>query len=331
VTAAHCFQNDEGNAVDASSASRTFVTLASDTLDPPGSAAEIYAVSALIVHPDYDPDPETSSNPNDFDIALLRLNGQSSLSVARLQAANEAVPEGVEAIIMGWGATAVDDDNTSTDPSNRLLESTQRIASNETCNAVYGGAITDNMICASAPPENSTTDTCQGDSGGPLLVSSNGEFVQVGIVSFGGTETGPVCGDPEAPGVYARVSAFNGFIAAQIPELDFVALDESTANCAGTTIDNSTLNLTIACVVLDGTVFSTGLSLVGGDLKWQWNGEINPSSCVASDSRCVAPDENLGLIMTGIPYAGESNTLILELDQNSGPELQWSYQQHFVE
>ncbi len=46
------------------------------------------------------------------------------------------------------------------------------------------------------------TDACGGDSGGPL-VSRGTTTSLVGIVAFGGD----VCGDPRAPGVYARASA----------------------------------------------------------------------------------------------------------------------------
>ncbi|CAB1341371.1 unnamed protein product [Coregonus sp. 'balchen'] len=50
-------------------------------------------------------------------------------------------------------------------------------------------------------------DTCQGDSGGPLVRLSAGQFVQVGITSFG-----KGCGREVFPGVYTRLASYMDFI-----------------------------------------------------------------------------------------------------------------------
>jgi trypsin len=331
LTAAHCFLNDAGDAVDTSAAGRTRVVLASDTLDPLSSNAEVFTVTSLIVHPSYNPNQATSANPNDNDIALLKLSGRSNQAVVQLQAFNDALSDGTQAVIMGWGATAVNAENQSTNPSNTLLAASQKIVSNSSCSSLYGGSITSNMVCAGALTAGDTTDTCQGDSGGPLVVNNNGNYVQVGVVSFGGTDTGPVCGDGNAPGVYARVSQYNSFIQQHIPGMTFASVSATAASdCAGTTIDGG-LNLSIQCVVLDGTPFSTGLNLISGQLVWEWTGAINDTACVTSDTRCVVPDESLGLVLTGIPFEGNSNTLILNYDQTSTDKLRWTYQEHFIE
>lgn len=47
----------------------------------------------------------------------------------------------------------------------------------------------------------------QGDGGGPLVCERNGQWYQVGIVSFG-----IGCGRKNIPGVYTRVDAYEEWI-----------------------------------------------------------------------------------------------------------------------
>lgn len=79
----------------------------------------------------------------------------------------------------------------------------------------------DQQLCAGASdfPER---DTCSGDSGSPML---NSKGVQIGVVSYGGGPgekmegPGRICGDPDYPGVYTRVSAFKEFIQEHVKDL----------------------------------------------------------------------------------------------------------------
>jgi trypsin len=77
------------------------------------------------------------------------------------------------------------------------------------------------QICAGAKVE-PNRDACAGDSGSPVLDASG---VQVGLVSYGGGPgeklqgPGRMCGDPEYPGVYARVAAFHDFITQNVVDL----------------------------------------------------------------------------------------------------------------
>jgi len=98
---------------------------------------------------------------------------------------------------------------------------------NEQCNGMYGGGITDVMMCAAKP--GGGVDSCQGDSGGPLFVDTGSAdkpvHVQVGVVSFG-----IGCALPEYAGVYAAVGTtyewINGVINGEDMNANEVALGE---------------------------------------------------------------------------------------------------------
>lgn len=247
LTAGHCFLNVAGNAIDIPSGAMSTIILNSDTTSsPPSSLASdaiVAQIGQIIVHPNYMPDGATSPNRDDFDIALVELTAAVSLQPVLLLSGNApTVPAEAMALVMGWGTTEVDADNMSINPSSTLLTASQKIVSNEACSAVYGGSITGNMICAGGLTATDTTDTCQGDSGGPLTIAKGNSYVQVGLSSFGGTESGPVCGDPNAPGVYASVSALASFIAEHATDATFTTLEENnvapvlTTSVTGTTV-----------------------------------------------------------------------------------------------
>ena len=68
--------------------------------------------------------------------------------------------------------------------------------------------ITPNMVCAGF--KEGGIDACQSDSGGPLVVprsSSDASAIVYGVVSWGRN-----CALPDAPGVYARVAKYLGWI-----------------------------------------------------------------------------------------------------------------------
>lgn len=75
-----------------------------------------------------------------------------------------------------------------------------------TCMVPYPHIQTNTTICAG----NELFDSCKGDSGGPLWTRSSkntSQILLVGVVSFG-----QGCASPGAPGVYARISAYNNWI-----------------------------------------------------------------------------------------------------------------------
>jgi len=238
LTAAHCFLNSDNNAVDIETGANSVVVLNSDTSSPFADNAIVGQINQIIVHPNYDPNPDTSENKDNFDIALVELTAAVSIQPVALMSANaQPFAAGTEAIIMGWGTTAISEEGESINPSSSLLQASQKIVGSADCSSVYGGGITEFMLCAGAVEVGGTTDTCQGDSGGPLVVSTAAGFVQIGVVSFGGTETGPSCGDPDAPGVYSNVAALADFIFSNVFDAQFI--DPANSSSGGSSGGNS--------------------------------------------------------------------------------------------
>lgn len=226
LTAAHCFDNTENTAPDIVTGALSSVHFGSDATTPPESDIQISGIARIIIHPSYQPDFDTSPNANDYDMALIELSSAITLTPVNLLAKGTVVPVGTETFIMGWGTTEIDADGESVNPSNTLLEARQVVVDHATCATIYETGITDNMICAGAPPT-INSDTCQGDSGGPMSVAVGSGFVQIGVVSFGGTGLGPNCADPDAPGVYASVQALADFIQEFATDAVFTTLEDS--------------------------------------------------------------------------------------------------------
>lgn len=259
LTAAHCFLNENEDGLDLETGITSLAVFNTDTVDPAGSGAIEGKIERIIPHPNYNPNFETSDNANDADIALVELTAPVDLKAITLAGAGATPAADTTTIIMGWGASEVSAEGEPGGFPNNLMQSTQKIVSLESCNNIYGGDITSNMLCAAGPESDPQTDTCQGDSGGPMVVANNDSFVQVGIVSFGGTDDGPSCGDPNAPGVYADVAAFNAFIKEHTTGVMFS--DDSSSGGGESTgaLGAATVSLTI-----EGTLLTIDWTEVSG-------------------------------------------------------------------
>ncbi len=195
LTAAHCVQGMDAGAIE--------VVLGRHRLSESGG--ERIPVAAIFVHPDY------NEITLDSDLALLQLGQSSSYPPIPLMSSENATlaAPGVLATVIGWGDTRENGQvGTYSDP---LMQVSVPIVSNQACNVVYPGQITDNMMCAGYPEGGK--DSCQGDSGGPLMVPGpEGQgWVQAGIVSWGYD-----CAQPGYYGVYTRVSRFTPWIQAYL-------------------------------------------------------------------------------------------------------------------
>ena len=116
--------------------------------------------------------------------------------------------------IIGWGST-----REGGEQQRFLRKAKVPYVGDGVCGKAYRDSgypyVADEMICA-GDLKHGGVDTCQGDSGGPMIRrDSDGNWVQVGIVSWG-----EGCGRPGYPGVYTQVSAFSPAIIDTIADLN---------------------------------------------------------------------------------------------------------------
>jgi len=155
---------------------------------------QLIQVASVVNHPSYNP----FTLNNDVSImhlvsALLPGSGIASIGMP-VQGAGTAA--GTMARVAGWGALS---EGGAGPPNLQYVE--KPVITNAQCNSLYGGGVTDGMICAGFPEGG--RDACQGDSGGPLTAGN----IVIGVVSWG-----QGCARPNFPGVYARVSQYRNWI-----------------------------------------------------------------------------------------------------------------------
>ena len=143
------------------------------------------------------------------DIAVLKLAEKITDKNAKaVKLADQAffdanIKPGATMTVSGWGAL-----QSGGSAPDKLMRVDVPYVDNKTCNvpAAYNGKVQDTEMCAGF--KEGGKDSCQGDSGGPLVISHKGEFIQVGVVSWG-----EGCAGPNKYGVYANVAKLNGWIA----------------------------------------------------------------------------------------------------------------------
>ncbi len=191
LTAAHC--------ADGPVASYQVIA---DRHDLRTTAGRISTVRRMIRHPNF------NANTLDNDIALFELTNAfplPSVDVAGRYEMNGVV-RGENTTIVGWGSMA---EGGLTSPT---LQQGQVpfVAAGAACNSPttdYTG-ITANQMCVG--PLAGGRDTCQGDSGGPVFVQRDGQWIQVGITSWG-----IGCARARLPGIYTVVANYADWIRAQ--------------------------------------------------------------------------------------------------------------------
>ncbi len=174
------------------------------------------AVKRIVVHPDYDP---LSDAPYNADIALLELSQPVYQSTQKLF--TEYPSAGITTTATGWGFTMeggsrsrylrqVDLPTISNYECRRSIREHVEHVSPDNLNSsqivAYADSIlTDNMFCAG--DGQGERDACQADSGGPLMAVADGEYAQLGIVSWGYG-----CARVATYGVYTKVSNYFSWI-----------------------------------------------------------------------------------------------------------------------
>lgn len=201
LTAAHCVYDDLGNLRSPSS------------LDVMVGEVDLFSNGERIPVVRIIPYPAYKDGVVYDDLALLQLAKAAPRQPVRLpgltflaQYQVPVVPVGASGTAIGWGTTSA----TIADYPNLLYEVDLPIVDKNTCQQAYAGLTTlvDTQLCAGFP--DGGKDACQGDSGGPLVSQSpatGNKTVQVGVTSFGNG-----CAQPNAYGVYTRVSSYRLWI-----------------------------------------------------------------------------------------------------------------------
>lgn len=208
LTAAHCVYEEHDDGSQRLMGPDEFDVLAGTNVLLEGNGDRI-PVDLVIPHADYN--PVLFEN----DIALVRLSRPAQgVAVSTVRLSTEGVeatyaPPGAEAIVTGWGR--LEDGTYPLD----LRQVAITVFDTNECNrqVTDEDPISENMICSGALKGG--IGSCSGDSGGPLVVAlPDGDYMQVGVVSWGYTSEDSIAGCDLTVdfSAYARVARYQDWI-----------------------------------------------------------------------------------------------------------------------
>ncbi|XP_062269853.1 plasminogen activator, urokinase b [Platichthys flesus] len=202
LTAAHCFPDGSQT-----KERRFSVALGKNALNQSDPTEQTFRVEKIIVHEDFD----NSEGSFNHDIALVKLRprgGQCAVEsnmvkLVCLPPPLQNLQPGVTCEIAGYGKES----HGLWYRSQLLREAQVNVFSDAVCRHrdYYENMITDNMFCAGRPDW--SQDACEGDSGGPLVCEVDHRLFLFGVISWGDG-----CAKEFRPGVYTRVTNYNGWI-----------------------------------------------------------------------------------------------------------------------
>ena len=193
LTAAHCADDDHGNAL--APTALTVVTGRLQWNDP--TSGQALGVAQISLDPAYD--GATGRN----DVAVLQLAAATAAAPIRLatDADLAAIAPGASVAIGGFGLTFTD----QSDPQYQLMQGSMTLMAASACTIVYRDFDSATQLCVDSPRH--SVEACHGDSGGPLVATlASGEQVLLGVTE-GGIDP---CGS--APTIYTAVTPALVFI-----------------------------------------------------------------------------------------------------------------------
>jgi trypsin len=214
LTAAHCLAKGEdefaegrrGREHENEQARRHRVTLAAFAGRVlPLRSGTVHRAAWTALHPAFD----DGAGYANADVAVIRLRApvRGAVPIALPTAAQGVgFDAGQSLVIYGWGNRSGREQRENLPRDLHRGEVTA--LPDARCDELYGRMFNPAaQLCAGRA--DGAVDSCNGDSGGPLVARrSDGRPLLVGIVSYG-----EGCGEPEFPGVYARVGRYRRWLA----------------------------------------------------------------------------------------------------------------------
>ncbi|CAH2041507.1 unnamed protein product, partial [Iphiclides podalirius] len=161
-------------------------------------------VETVVVHPGYE------QKIFRHDIALIVLKDDIKYSVTAAPLCLNEKPEVVineRAMLVGWGKLSGQSNMVG---KQQLLD--VPLVPLETCERIFGESVPvhEGQLCAGGEEGR---DACSGFGGAPLLLNRGGQYIQIGIVSFGSEN----CGSEGVPSVYTNIAHYYRWIVENSP------------------------------------------------------------------------------------------------------------------